>query len=160
MCICGNAARIAEGQRESTPPSAEERTGAVAVLLHHQPSAQLIHPAPHRWEKKNWSFGSIIPSSAISWTYTLRPSRVREIHHQLNHTLRPSQLRVVHQQLRRELELWQYYSIISHQLNSYTPPLTVESNPPSAAKKTGAVAVLLHNQSKAKLIHSAPHRWE
>jgi hypothetical protein len=32
--------------------------------------------------------------------------------------------RALRHQLRRELELWQYYSIISHQLNSYTPPLT------------------------------------
>jgi hypothetical protein len=40
--------------------------------------------------------------------------------------------RALHHQLRRELELWQYYSIISHQLNSYTPPLTGKSNQPSA----------------------------
>jgi hypothetical protein len=40
--------------------------------------------------------------------------------------------RALHHQLRRELELWQYYSIISHQLNSYTPPLTGNRNPTSA----------------------------
>ncbi len=133
ICICGNEACIAEGQREGTPPSAEERTGDVAVLLHHEPSAELIHSAPHRQEKPT-----------ISWTHTLRLSQVRVLHHQL----------------RRELQLWQFYSIISHQLNSYTTPFTGESNPPSAEKRTEAVAVLLHNQPSAELIHFASHRWE
>ncbi len=52
-------------------------------------------------------------------------------------------MRVIHHQLRRELKLWQYYSIISHQLISYILPLTDESNQPSAEKRTGAVTVWL-----------------
>jgi hypothetical protein len=65
-------------------------------------------------------------------------------------------VRVIHHQLRRELKVWQYDSIISHQLISYTPPLTGESNPFSAEKRTGDVPVLHHNQPSAQLIHSAP----
>jgi hypothetical protein len=65
-------------------------------------------------------------------------------------------MRVIHYQLRRELELGQYYSIISHQLISYTPPLTGERNPPSAEKRIEAVTVLFHHQPSADLIHSAP----
>jgi hypothetical protein len=43
--------------------------------------------------------------------------------------------------------------VLHHQLNSYITSLTGESNPPSAEKRTGAVAVpvLLHNQPSAEL---------
>jgi hypothetical protein len=53
-------------------------------------------------------------------------------------------VRVIHHQLRRKLNLWQYYSIISPQLSSYTPPLAGESTPSSAVKKNWSYSIISH----------------